>query len=221
MLENQPCNLTLVSEAEFVTDWQQRYLNGDTPWDKGYASPPLDELIHRLGVSVLGEGEVWVPGCGSGHDVRRLAEHGIKAVGLDIAPAAIELAKSHPRLHNERYELMNFLDPSQRIGRQASAIWEHTCFCAIDPSLRDDYARSAGELLAPGGTLAGVFFLNPRDDGDDMSGPPFPSTQEAIDVCFGPWFERVAAWQPESAYPGREGREWLAVYKRLTQGSVL
>ena len=119
---------------------------------------------------------------------------------------------------------MNFLDPAEREGRRASAIWEHTCFCAIDPSRRDDYARSASEVLAPGGVLAGVFFLNPWDEGEEHMGPhgpgglgpPFGASQEAIDACFSPWFERIEAWVPKTAYPGREGREWLAVYKRLT-----
>ena len=199
-----------------MTDWQQRYLDGDTPWDKGEAAPPLEELIQRQGKELFGKGEVWVPGCGAGHDVRLLASHGHKAVGLDLAPAALEAARSHPLVGEERYELMDFLDPAQREGREASSIWEHTCFCAIDPSRREDYARSAAEVLSPGGTLAGVFFLTPWDPGEPEQGPPFGGTQEAIDACFAPWFERVEAWQPEVAYPGREGREWLAVYKRLT-----
>lgn len=202
-----------------MTDWQQRYLDGDTPWEKGGAAPPLAELIERLGVGIFGEGEVWVPGCGTGHDVRLLASHGLEAVGLDLAPAALEAAKLQPRVNAERYELMDFLDLPHKQDRRATAIWEHTCFCAIDPSRRDDYARAAAEVLAPGGVLAGVFFLRPWDPEDEEQGPlgpPFAATTEAIDACFSPWFERIEAWQPEAAYPGREGREWLAVYKCLT-----
>jgi hypothetical protein len=37
---------------------------------------------------------------------------------------------------------------------------------------------------------------------------------EELDSVFSPWFERETAWVPEAAYPGREGREWLAVYRR-------
>lgn len=199
-----------------MTDWQQRYLDGDTLWEKGEAAPPLRELIERLGVEIFGDEEVWVPGCGVGHDVRLLASHGVKAVGLDLAPAAIEAARSHSRVGRERYELMDFLDPAQRKGRLAGAIWEHTCFCAIDPTRRGDYARSAAEVLAPGRLLTGVFFLTPHDPGEEKEGPPHEATTEEIDACFAPYFERVEAWVPMSAYPGREGREWLAVYKRLT-----
>lgn len=199
-----------------MTDWQQRYIDGDTPWEKGEAAPPLRELIGRLGVGIFGKGEVWVPGCGHGHDVRLLAGHGLTVVGVDLAPAALEAARAHPQVGSERYEQLDFLNADQMQGRSAGAIWEHTCFCAIDPSRREDYARSAAKLLGPGGVLAGVFFLTPHDPGEEAQGPPFGSDQDGIDACFAPWFERVEAWQPQAAYPGREGREWLAVYKRLT-----
>ena len=114
-----------------------------------------------------------MPGCGAGHDVRLLADHGLNVLGLDLAPAALEAAQSHPTVNAERYELMDFLDPAQREGRTASAVWEHTCFCAIDPIRRDDYARSVAEVLAPGGVLAGVFFLTPWDPDEEQQGPPF------------------------------------------------
>jgi SAM-dependent methyltransferase len=198
-----------------MTDWQERYLQGDTPWDKGRPAPPLEELIGRLGPGLFGEEEVWVPGCGAGHDVRLLASHGLRVLGLDLAPAALDAARSHAAVNDERYELMDFLDAGQREGREAGAIWEHTCYCAIDPSRRADYARSCAELLAPGRVLAGVFFLRPWDEGEEHQGPPFGAMIESIDACFSPWFERLEAWVPLLGYPGREGREWLAVYKRL------
>ncbi len=53
-----------------MTNWEDRYLAGDMPWEKGQASPPLLEL---LGKSVdWGNGPLLVPGCGYGHDVRAL-----------------------------------------------------------------------------------------------------------------------------------------------------
>lgn len=201
-----------------MTDWQQRYVDGDTPWDKGHAAPPLCELIDQLGVEVFGGGEVWVPGCGTGHDVRLLAAHGLQVLGIDIAPSAIERARAQPQVAGEQYERLDFLDSAAISARSAGSIWEHTCFCAIDPARRGDYARSAAALLAPGGVLAGVFFLTPHDPGESQEGPPFGACRDEIDDCFATWFERVEDWPPRRAYPGREGREWLAVYKRNTKG---
>ena len=66
-------------------DWNAAYEGGDTPWDKGYASPPLIEFLKLQSIS----GRVLVPGCGAGHDVRALAAEGAEVVGLDIAPRGI------------------------------------------------------------------------------------------------------------------------------------
>ncbi|MFN5868275.1 MAG: thiopurine S-methyltransferase, partial [Akkermansiaceae bacterium] len=51
-----------------MTDWNQRYELGDTPWEKGHAAPPLLELLEKMDPSIWGEGAVLVPGCGTGHD---------------------------------------------------------------------------------------------------------------------------------------------------------
>ncbi len=198
-----------------MTDWEARYRAGDTPWDKGEAAPPLHELFARKGVSVFGEGVVLVPGCGAGHDVRALAAAGHRAVGLDIAPSAIRLAESLAAVAEESYLLADFLEAAESLrALRPSAIWEHTCFCAIDPSRRRDYAAAAAALLESGGLLAAVFFLTPFDPGESAQGPPHGASIDEIDDCFQPWFDREDAWIPEHAYPGREGREWLVLFRR-------
>lgn len=198
-----------------MTDWENRYQVGDMPWEKGKASPPLLELLEK---SVdWGKGPVLVPGCGFGHDVRALGSLGIPVVGVDVAPTAVERAREFPRAGLESYELGDFLDPDWRVGREFSAIWEHTCFCAIDPSDRKRYAEAAAGCLAVGGLLAGVFFLTPNDPGDEEAGPPFGVTVEELDTWFSPWFERQEGWVPQAAYPGREGREWIGLFRRVAK----
>lgn len=179
------------------------------------AAPPLEELIDRHGSAVFLGGPVLVPGCGLGHDVRWLADFGIPAHGVDLAATAVAMAVSMTSGFGASFEQGDFLDPAWREGRKFAAIWEHTCFCAIDPALRDTYARSAAEVLEPGGIFAGVFYLTPHDPGEDETGPPFKVTVEELDACFSPWFERIDGWVPERCYPGREGREWIAVFRRL------
>lgn len=202
-----------------MRDWEQCYRDGDIPWDKGNPAPPLLELIERHGLELWGDGPVLVPGCGLGHDVRVLAENGIPALGLDISPTAVEMARSVPAAW-ATHEAGDFLDPAWRADRRFPAIWEHTCFCAIDPALRKNYAQAAAELLPPGGVFAAVFYLTPHDPGEDGAGPPFGATIGEIDGLFAPWFERIDAWVPEAAHPGREGREWLAVFRRLPHERV-
>lgn len=197
-----------------MTDWESRYQVGDTPWEKGRPAPPLVELLSKLDPKEWGSGPVLVPGCGLGHDARALAELGMEVIGVDVSPSAIELANNSPQVGNETYELGDFLDAKWAGGRRFSAIWEHTCFCAIDPSDRGRYARSAAECLVDGGLLAGVFFLTPYDPGAESAGPPFASTIEEIEGCLDPWFHRVDGWVPLAAYPGREGREWIGLFRK-------
>jgi SAM-dependent methyltransferase len=196
-------------------DWEDWYRRGETPWEKGQAAPPLMELMQRLGDGIWQGGSVLVPGCGFGHDVRAIAATGASVIGLDSAPSAIRAAQTFPSVSGEVYELGDFLDLKWQEGRRFRALWEHTCFCAIDPHLRAAYAAAAAAVITPGGLLAGVFYLNPPAPEDGTEGPPFPSTIEKIKEHFSPDFEFLEGWVPQSAYPGREGREWVACFRRV------
>lgn len=197
-----------------MTDWNQRYEQADTPWEKGYPAPPLLELLEKTEASLWGKGQVLVPGCGTGHDVRALAAKGLSPFGLDLAPEALVRARAHPLAGAESYEVGDFLDPDWRTGKIFSAIWEHTCYCAIHPTSRPQYARACADLVSSGGHLIGVFFLTPNDPGEAEQGPPFNSSIEELDARFSPWFTRIDSWIPSKSYPGREGREWTAIYRR-------
>ncbi|MFK7851440.1 MAG: methyltransferase domain-containing protein [Akkermansiaceae bacterium] len=197
-----------------MTDWNQRYQTKDTPWDKGEAAPPLLEIFVKHEPSLWGNGEILVPGCGAGHDVRALSSQGLKPLGLDLAPLALEIARNQQAAGQETYELGDFLDSEWRQGRSFSAIWEHTCFCAIHPSQRPKYALACSELIPENGHLIGVFFLTPNGPDELDDGPPFNSSIAEIDDHFSTWFERIDSWLPTNCYPGREGKEWIAIYRR-------
>lgn len=203
-----------------ATDWNERWKSGDTPWDKGAPAPPLVEFL-ATGDTVLHRARrVLVPGCGSGHDVRELARHGIPATGLDISPSAIDHARAQAPTGDEDYVCGDLFEGGWAGERGFDAVWEHTCFCAIDPTRRTDYARAISRLLPPGGHLAGVFFLTPWDPGETAEGPPFATSPDEIIATLEPWFEFVAGRIPTAAYPGREGREWLAVFSRRRDPGV-
>jgi hypothetical protein len=69
-------------------------------------------------------------------------------------------------------------------------------------------------LLKPGGRLIGVFFINPDMDPGE-TGPPFGISEAQLRELMAPRFEWLENYVPQAAYPGREGREMLAVL-RLT-----
>jgi len=190
-----------------MTDWEARYQTDDTPWEKGAPAPPLLEWLARHEL----RGRVLVPGCGSGHDVRELARAGADPVGIDIAPSAIQRADTHPRVGEERYEVADlFALPGHLIGA-FDWVFEHTCFCAIDPVRRSDYVAGVVAALKSHGRLLAVFYIDP---GHDEDGPPFRVTREEIERHFDGHFEMITAYVPGIAYPGREGRELVCVLRR-------
>ncbi|WP_193211121.1 methyltransferase domain-containing protein [Luteolibacter marinus] len=197
-----------------MTNWEERWQRSETPWEKGRAAPPLEELLDDPGCALYRARRVLVPGCGSGNDVRELARRGIGATGLDLSPTAIARARCCARAGDEDYLCGDLFDGVWRGDREFDAVWEHTCFCAIDPGLRPAYAQVLADLLPAGGVLAGVFFLTPWDPGEDEQGPPFGATRAEITGLFEPWFELRKEQVPARSYPGREGREWLTVFAR-------
>ena len=188
------------------TDWEDRYRTGDMPWEKGAPHPALIAFLKSNPV----HGRVLVPGCGTGHDVRALAATADEVVGLDIASSAITRAKAQPAVGGERYQLGDFFALPPKLRGTFNAVFEHTCFCAIDPSLRESYVAAVAGALKRGGHLLAIFYLDPGLDPGE-SGPPFGVTRAELDKFFSPRFTLVREWQPAATYPGREGREtfWL------------
>jgi SAM-dependent methyltransferase len=178
-------------------DWNAAYEGGDTPWDKGYASPPLIEFLKLQSIS----GRVLVPGCGAGHDVRALSAEGAEVVGLDIAPRGINKAETFPVSCGERYELGDFLNLGKQHHHAFDWIVEHTCLCAIDPSEREAYARSVAQALKPEGKYLAIFFREVSDY--KGNGPPHPISREQSDDLFGDSFELIKSFVPQQTYPSR------------------
>lgn len=191
------------------TDWEANYQRNETPWDKGAPSPGLVDFLRNEPV----RGRVLVPGCGLGHDVRALAATADEVVGLDIAPSAVKGARTFPAVGGESYELADLFALPPRLLGCFDWVWEHTCFCAIDPAMREAYVAAVAEALRPGGHLLAIFYLDPGHD-HPGEGPPFGVSKAELDALFAPRFTLVREWLPENAYAGREAREWMRVLLR-------
>ena len=185
------------------------------PWDKGAPAPPLLVWLaeNRL------DGEVLVPGCGLGHDVRAIAAagHADLVCGLDISPAALAQARRFPPVGRETYAEADLFHLPPELHGRFDWVCEHTCFCAIDPARRPEYVRAVAQALRPGGRLLAIFYLNPWRQGEPIppgGGPPFASTVEELDALFAGSFEWQEEWVPTRAYPGREGRELMRLMRK-------
>lgn len=188
------------------TDWEQRYQTGDMPWEKGAASPGLVDFLKAH--PDLPRGTVLVPGCGTGHDAREWAKHSFAVTGFDLAPSAIRLSRERTAEAglNATFTLGNFLEDAPSF--QFDWIFEHTLFCAINLTQRDDYVQAVLRWLKPGGQYLAVNYFIP-----DTEGPPFGTTREEQIKRFSPHFDLIEDWVPRS-YPNRTGLERMFWWKR-------
>ena len=201
------------------TDWESCYRDGETPWDKGASAPPLLAWLEATPAHRL-DGEVLVPGCGLGHDVRAIAADGhARAVcGLDFSPAALEQARRFPPVGRETYAEADLFGLPPEFRGRFDWVFEHTCFCAIDPARRPEYVRAVAQALRPGGGLLAIFYLDPWKEGETPppgGGPPFASTVAELDRLFAGSFELQEEWVPTRTYRGREGRELMRLLRKL------
>ena len=155
---------------------------------------------------------VAVPGAGRGHDARLLARRGHRVTAFDFSEAAVTEARrlaaaEAVELTVEQRDV--FTLPRDHAG-VFDGVWEYTCFCAIDPDRRDEYARVLHAILRPGGLLLACFF--PLRDGTD--GPPFPVSRGDIERALAGRFTVLEAGPPPRSVERRRGLEWLVRARR-------
>ena len=186
--------------------WEDRYQSGDMPWEKGAPAPGLVDFLAAH--PELPRGAVCVPGCGTGHDAREWAKAGFNTFGFDIAPSAIALSQAKTQAAGLRatFQLGDFLRDEPPF--QFDWLFEHTLFCAINPSERDAYVRALLRWLKPTGVYLAVNYLIP-----DKDGPPFGTTRDELWQRFSPHFDLVEEWVPRS-YPNRTGLELMLWWRR-------
>jgi len=188
------------------TDWEARYQSGDMPWEKGAPSPGLVDFL-ASNPELSGE-TVCVPGGGTSHDALAWARAGFRVYGYDLAPSAIRLSQERADVAGlpGQFRLANFLRDEPPFP--FDWLFEHTLFCAIQPSERELYVTAVLRWLKPGGNYLAVNYLI-----SDKDGPPFGTTREELWQRFSPHFELKQEYLPRS-YPNRTGLERLFWWRK-------
>lgn len=160
--------------------WTERYSAGKTGWDIGFASPPLVQYLDQIENRTI---QVLIPGAGSGYEVAYARQLGFNNLHiLDFSKEALVRFKAiDPEFPAENIHYQNFFEHEGAYD----LILEQTFFCALDPSLRTNYALKMKELLKPKGKLVGVWF----DREFDFDGPPFGGTSSDYINLFQQYFK--------------------------------
>ena len=192
------------------TAWENRYLQGTTGWDLGQPAPALSAWVESQGPSEKAASAI-VLGAGRGYDALLFARHGFQVTAVDFAPSAIaaltQAAKAEQlSLTGLEQDIFTLLPEWQG---QFDYVVEHTCFCALDPSLRPAYVHLTANLLVPQGELMAVFFTHDRP-----GGPPFGLSIPELTELFIPYFEVLSLDPVAVSVPARRGEEHFARLRR-------
>jgi SAM-dependent methyltransferase len=192
------------SQAEF---WQTLYERQQDGWELMRAAPPL---VHWFDQASPAGQRALVVGCGRGHEARMLASRGAHVVAVDFAADAIAEARrlTPPELQIDYRQQDLFTLGQDANEARYDLVVEHCCFCAIEPSRREEYVAVAARVLAPGGALVGLF----RTHGGS-AGPPFSVDSDELQRLFAPHFTLARLSVPNDSVAGRHGKELFAIFR--------
>src|SRR6185436_14060855 len=185
--------------------WEADYERRTDGWDLGGPTPIFKRLMLRPSRHLI-PGRMIVLGAGRGHDAREFARSGFQVTAVDFASQAVQemqrLADPDAPveiLQNDIFALPETLDQS------FDYVLEYTCFCAIDPKRRAEYADVVTRLLKLNGIYIDLAF--PLDG--RKGGPPFAVTEaEIMDLFQERGFKLVSREKPvESISPRRHAEE--------------
>jgi SAM-dependent methyltransferase len=157
-------------------EWNDRYRDGDLPWDTGLPSSELQLVVSR---NIIRPCRALELGCGTGTNSVWLAQRGFEVTGIDVAPLAVERAeqRAHAAGVKVQFVAADVLHLPDLHG-PFEFFFDRGYYHAVRRDAPGQYAPAVAQQLASGGrglVLAG----NAREPHDP--GPPVVTEDEIRD----------------------------------------
>lgn len=202
------------TELGYDERWEYLYQHGGDGWELGRAAPPLARYLTAQLHFSAGQ-RALVLGAGRGHEALLLGKlaqgTGAQIVAVDIAPSAVRATQQAVAAAGlgqvvSTVERDLFLrDASGPLSAGSyDLIVEHCCYCAIDPSRRDEYMQQVARLLKPAGRFIALFYCHSYP-----GGPPFSASMPEIEAQLAPAFTIDHGEVPSDSILTRAAQEWL------------
>ena len=189
--------------------WDANYEQGTDGWDLGRPTPVFQRLLQSQSLS---PGRMIVLGAGRGHDAREFARRAFQVTAVDFSSEAVRemhrLASPEAPVEILQHDIFTLPDA---LNHSFDYVLEYTCFCAIDPGRRAEYADLVNRLLKPGGMYIDLAF--PLDG--RKGGPPFAvSAAEVLDLFRGRGFQLLSREKPVDSISARRNAEELLLFQK-------
>jgi methyl halide transferase len=154
--------------------WDAQYIANTIGWDLGEVSPPLKNYFKKI---TNKNAAILIPGCGNTYEAQFLLQEGFTNITvIDIAPTLVKnLQQKFTGNSNIKVLLGDFFNHEG----QYDYIIEQTFFCALPPSMRQQYVFKMHQLLKQNGFLIGLLFNRTFE-----AGPPFGGTKNEYELLF-------------------------------------
>jgi SAM-dependent methyltransferase len=188
--------------------WNELYRGESQGWELGTASSALAALVPRL---KLPKCRILLLGAGTGNDAAFFAQLGHLVTAVDFSAEAIARARQkYEGAPGLRFVQADAFALPESMAAAFDIVVEHTCYCAVSPSRRNELVRAWRRALVEGGHLLGVFFTIDKRDG-----PPFGSSEWELRERFGTLFRPLYWLRSRHSQEKRKGQETLIYAQKL------
>jgi SAM-dependent methyltransferase len=201
----------MTNDVNSARKWEVDYERKTDGWDLGGPTPVFKRLLLD---GKLVPGRMIVPCAGRGHDAREFARHGFQVTAIDFASNAVRemerLAEPEAPVEILQHDLFNL---PHEFDHSFDYLLEYTCYCAIDPNRRLEYADLVARLLKPNGIYIDLAF--PLDG--RKGGPPFAvSATEILERFRERGFKLISRETPAASVSPRRGVEELFIFQKVS-----
>jgi SAM-dependent methyltransferase len=204
----------MISDVNSPYKWEADYQRGTDGWDLGRPTPVFKRLASS---NRFRPGRMIVLGAGRGHDAREFSRQGFDVTAVDFSSYAVEqmrrLAIPQAPIKILQHDIFS-LPPE--LNGSFDCLLEYTCFCAIDPKRRAEYADLVARLLKDDGLFIDLAF--PLDQ--RKGGPPYAVTEtEIFDLFLNRNFALLSREKPADSVRPRRHAEELFIFQKNRKSS--
>lgn len=150
---------------------------------------------------------ILIPGCGNAYEMEYLLQQGFTNVTvIDIAPTLTSILKQkHATNKNVKIIQGDFFEHKGRYD----IIIEQTFFCALPPTLRQQYVFKMHQLLNENGLLVGLLFNRAFE-----VNPPFGGSKAEYELLFKDAFQFIEIDNTNNSIDARANTELFIMFKK-------